>query len=181
MSDTVLRPASAGLAGLLTALRPVLPGEAPPPPDLDALRATAWADGFGAGRAAADADLGPLRDHLTSAAAAFDTARTIDVDTLRPLLAGLVRHVAEAVLAHELRADTALLALAGAALEQVRPGDVPTLRAHPDTLAVLSPHVGIPTAADPALPRDGFAITGTDFVIDVNIAARLTEIMTESV
>jgi ankyrin repeat protein len=58
----------------------------------------------------------------------------IDAEALRPLLVTVVRQLAEAVLAAELRHDPAVLeALATAALAAIVPGQAATLAAHPDT------------------------------------------------
>jgi flagellar biosynthesis/type III secretory pathway protein FliH len=181
MSETLtLRPAG-GLAGLLSALQPREALGAPPPPDLDTIRADAWNQGVVAGQAAADAELAPLRDELTKVAAALHAACVIDVDGLRPLVAALVTHIAETVLMAELQGDPRqLLALVDAALAAVRPGMAATLHANPTTLAALRPHLpDIATVEEPGLAPDGFVVSGTDFVIEVGLAARLQEIMGE--
>ncbi len=177
MSEVTLHPA--GLASLLSALQPRAAADVSAA-DAAAERAAVWADGFAAGEAAADAALAPVRQQLADAAAAFEAACVIDADRLRPLLAALVRQVAEAVLMAELRAShEALLPLAAAALAAVRPGEAATLRAHSETLARLLPHLpDIATSADAALAADGFAITGSDFAIDIGVAARLDDVMT---
>lgn len=171
--------APAGLAGLLTALRPrIEPEVAPPtPPDLDAIRAAGWDDGFAAGEAAAAAGLAPLRVRLGEAAAALDSACRIDIDALRPLFVTLVTAVAEAVLAAELRAGAAMVPLVTAALAQVRLGEAPTLCAHPETLVDLRAHLpDVAVAADPGLPRDAFTVSAPQFRIDAGLSARLAEI-----
>lgn len=175
MSEVVLRPDSGGLAGLLAALAP-RDESAVPPPDLAAIRAAGWEAGFAAGRTAAEAELAPLRLRLAGAAAALTAAATIDVAAVRPVLAGLVRQVAEAVLAIEVRQGGALTALVEAALAAVRPGEPATLRAAPATLAGLAEVlVGMATRADAGLGEDEFVVEGGDFVIDVALAARLAE------
>ncbi len=184
MSDRapmMLEPASAGLAGLLSALQPraaVPVPPAPPPPDPDAIRAEAWDAGFAAGEASATAALAPLRQRLAEAAEALEAARQIDADTLRPLLLPLVRAVAEAVLHAELSAGAGVLQpLVTAALAAVRPGEAATLCAAPETLAALQPHLpAIATRADPALGPDQIRVIGNDFVIDAGLAARLAAI-----
>lgn len=175
-----LRPEN-GLAGLLSALQPRL---VPDGPAIDvvaeraALQAEAWEAGFVAGAAEADTALAPLRAALADAAAAFDAACRIDADTLRPLVSALVGQVAAAVLLAELRAGAAVLQpLVDAALAAVRPGEAATLRAHPDTLAVLAPHSDIATVADTALAPGVFAVAGAEFSIDVDLAQRLADIV----
>jgi len=173
----MLCPASVGLAGLLSALQP---GSGPAPlADIDAVREAAWGAGLAAGRAAESETLAPLRDQLAGAAAAFDAACRIDADRLRPVLAALVRNIAEAVLTTALADDRrTLIPLVDAALAAVRPGEAMTLCAHPATLSALAPHLGdITTMADAGLPADGFVVTGGDFIVDVNIGARLAEIL----
>jgi flagellar biosynthesis/type III secretory pathway protein FliH len=170
---------AAGLAGLLAALRPrAEPVDAPPPPDLDAIRAAGWDDGFTAGEAAATAALSPLRVQLAEAAAALDAACRIDVDALRPLFVTLIRQIAEAVLMAELGASAATLEpLVNAALTAVHAGEAPTLRAHPETLAALGPHLpDVATHADPGLARDAFSVCAPQFRIDVGLSARLAAV-----
>jgi flagellar biosynthesis/type III secretory pathway protein FliH len=178
MSDAAaLRPL--GLAGLLSAMQPRPPEPPPPPIDIDAIRDGGWHQGFAAGEAHAQAELAPLRLALAEAAAALQAACNIDGDRLRPLLADMIRQIAEAVVMGELRADTAVLArLVDAALALVRPGEAMTLRAHPSTLALLRPQLAdIAVVEDPGLAPDAFAVTGTDFVIETGLSARLAEIM----
>lgn len=178
MMAASLSPDSAGLAGLLTSLRPRVVPDAPPP-DLDAIRRAGWEAGFAAGEAAADARLAPLKAQLADAAAALDAACCIDVDTLRPLFTTLVSEIATAVLMAELGAGAAVLEpLVMAALAAVKPGEVATLVAHPETLAALQPHLPAITAnANAALARDAFAITGPQFVITAGLADRLADIV----
>ncbi len=177
----VLTPVSAGLAGLLQALQPRGPESVapPPPPDLDAIRQSGWEAGFVAGENSAETALAPLRLWLAEAAEALRAACTIDADRLRPQFNSLVRAVAEAVLAAELRAGSMVLEpLVTAALAQLQPGDEPTLVAHPDVLAALAPHLpDIATRADPAMPIDGFAVSGSDFIIDACLTARLDQVL----
>lgn len=170
-----------GLAGLLSALQPRPPELAPPPPDLDAIRDAAWNRGVAEGHARAEAELAPLRLLMAEAAAALQAACRIDVDALRPLVAALVTQVAETVLMAELRGDPGILsALLDAALAAVRPGAAATLHCHPSMLAALRPHLpDITVAEDAGLATDGFVVAGTDFVIEVGLAARLQEIMGE--
>jgi flagellar biosynthesis/type III secretory pathway protein FliH len=178
MSDTTaLRPS--GLAGLLSAMQPRPPETPAPPPDLDAIRDDGWHAGFAAGQASANAELAPLRLYLAEAAAALHAACQIDGDALRPLLITVIRDIAEAVVMGELSADPQLLTrLVDAALALVRPGEAVTLRAHPATLALLRPHLpDLATIEDPGLAPDCFAISGTDFVIETGLSARLAEIM----
>ena len=178
MSEAVTLYPASGLAWLLSAMQPRAP-EAAPPPDLDAIRTEGWEAGFAAGEASAEAALAPLRLYLAEAAAALHAACAIDRDALRPLLLILVRQLAEAVLLAELRADPAVLAaLVTAGLAAVRPAEAATLRCHPDTLAALRPHLpDVAVAVDPGLPRDGFVIAGTDFVIDAALPARLDAVL----
>lgn len=180
MTDAVTL-APAGLASLLTALRPRVEPEVtpPPPPDLDAIRAAGWEDGFAAGEAAAAAGLAPQRVRLAEAAAALDAACRIDVDTLRPLFVTLVTAIAEAVLAAELRAGAAvLLPLVTAALAQVRTGETATLHAHPETLGQLRAHLpDVAIAADAGMARDAFMVSAPQFRIDAGLSARLAEII----
>jgi flagellar biosynthesis/type III secretory pathway protein FliH len=178
MMAASLYPDSAGLAGLLTSLRPrVVPDV--PPPDLDAIRHAGWEAGFAAGEAAAQTRLEPLKAQLADAAAALDAACCIDVDTLRPLFTTLVSEIATAVLMAELGAGaTVLEPLISAALVAVKPGEAPTLVMHPDTLAALQPHLPvIATTANAALARDAFAVTGPQFVITSGLADRLADIV----
>ena len=178
MSDTAaLRPL--GLAGLLSAMQPRPPEPPAPPVDIDAIRDGGWHDGFAAGEAHAQADLAPLRLALAEAAAALDAACQIDGDTLRPLLAGMIRQIAEAVVMGELRADPSVLArLVDAALVLVRPSEAMTLRAHPATLALMRPQLpDIALVEDPGLAPDAFVVAGADFVIETGLSARLAEIM----
>jgi flagellar biosynthesis/type III secretory pathway protein FliH len=170
-----LQPAN-GLAGLLSTLQPQA---APAPLDVDAIRAEGFADGFAAGEAAAAAGVAPLRLHLAEAAAALNEACRIDPDSLRPLLMTLVRQVAEAVLAAELQAGVAALEpLITTAIAAVRPGEAATLHAHPDTLAMLRAHAPeLHLAPDLEMQPGSFAVSGTDFVIDAGLSARLDAVL----
>jgi flagellar assembly protein FliH len=174
---THLQPAG-GLAGLLHTLQPgpaVAPG-----PDIEAIRAEAFAEGHAAGEAAAMASVAPQRMALAEAAAALNAACRIEVDSLRPLLVALVRQVAEAVLTTELRHPEVLAPLVTAALAAVRPGEAAALRAHPDTLAMLKAHApDLALKPDVALPPGHFAVSGTEFVIEADLAARLAAALEE--
>ncbi len=175
----MLAPESAGLAGLLTSLRPriVVDEPPPPPPDLEAIRQGGWDAGFAAGEAAAAADLAPLRGQLADAGAALDAACCIDVDLLRPLFLALVGAIASAVVQAELGAGAAVLEpLVTVALAAVRLGEAPVLSAHPETLSALTPYLpDIAVAADAALPRDGFTVSAPQFIIAANLADRLAD------
>ena len=171
-----LHPAN-GLAGLLSTLQPAAPP--PPGPDIEAIRAEVFAEGFAAGEAAAAAGVAPLRLHLAEAAAALNEACRIEADNLRPVLMTLVRQVAEAVLSAELKHGTAALEpLVTTALAAIRPGEAATLHAHPDTLAMLKAHApDLKLNPDPALRPGSFAVSGTDFVIDADLSARLDAVL----
>lgn len=178
MMAASLSPDSAGLAGLLTSLRPRVVPDAPPP-DLDAIRQAGWQAGFAAGEAAAEARLAPLKAQLADAAAALDAACCIDIDTLRPLFASLVSEIAAAVLMAELGSGAAVLEpLVMVALAAVKPGEAAVFSAHPETLAALQLHLpAIATTGNAALARDAFAVTGPQFVITAGLADRLADIV----
>jgi flagellar biosynthesis/type III secretory pathway protein FliH len=96
----------------------------------------------------------------------------------------VVRQLAEAVLAVELRQNPAVLeALAAAALAAIVPGQAATLAAHPDTLAALLPllPVAAPICAlpDPTLGTDRIIVSGPDFIIDTSLATRLSDLLGE--
>lgn len=168
-----------GLARLYSAMAPR--AEEPlPPPDLDAIHDTGWQAGFAAGEAAAQQTLSPLRANMVAAVVALDAATQVDADALRPLFAALVTRVAAAVLMAELSAGAAaaLVPLVDAALAQVRVGEAASLHAHPDTLAALGGHLPVlATVADSGLVRGIIHVTGTTFVIEADITARLAEIV----
>jgi flagellar biosynthesis/type III secretory pathway protein FliH len=178
MSDPVAF-APVGLAGLLSSMQPRPPTEPLPPPDLDSIREGGWQDGFAAGQTSAEGELAPLRLGLAQAAEALHAACRIDGDRLRPLLAAVIREIAEAVVMGELSADPQVLTrLVDAALALVRPTEAVTLRAHPATLALLRPHLpDIAAVEDLGLAPDAFAVSGTDFVIETGLSARLADIM----
>jgi flagellar biosynthesis/type III secretory pathway protein FliH len=167
-----------GLAAMLASMRPRVP-EPVPVVDIEGVRAAAFAEGEAAGAARAEAELAPLRLALAEAAAALRAAAVIDVDALRPVLAGVIKGICETVVMAELRLDpSVLLRLIEAALAMVRPGEVATLRAHPVMLERLRPYLPeMEVAADAALAGDEFAVSGGDFVIEAGLAARLGEIM----
>lgn len=189
MSEVQLRPAT-GLAGLLGALQPRVEASLPPP-DLDAIRTEGHAAGFAQGVAEATtrerAALAPLQAQLATAAAALAAAAVIDAERLRPLVADVVRQLAQAVLMAELQHDPALLmALVDAALAALVPGQPAVLTAHPETLAAIAPHLlvaagatGLTTAADAAFAADRITVSGHDFIIDTSLAARLADILGE--
>lgn len=182
------RSAAPGLARLLSSL---MPADAPPPPPeiemgqlLDDARAEAHrqglAEGEALGRAAAAAELAPLRAALASAAEAALAATSIDEAALRPLLVELVAAVARTVLMAELNGGRRVLApLVEAALAEVGEGALPTLMAHPDTLALLGPELppGLATAPDSALPPAHVVLTAPDYRIEAGLEERLARIL----
>ena len=144
--------------------------------EIEAFREEAWNQGFAAGYSRADAELAPLRLQLAAAAGALNRACSIDPDGLRPVLTGLVRQVAEAVLGAELRGGAkVLLPLVEAALAAVRLGEAAVLRGHPAVVAGLELDMAV--EGDESLAMDGFVVSGMDFIVDVSLAARLDEIM----
>ena len=183
-----IRTDAPGLARLLSSL---MPGQTPPPKSkidvvvlLDEARSEARAqgriDGEAAGRAAAEADLAPLRAALGSAAAAARAATAIDEAALRPLLVGLVEAVTRTVLMAELKAGRRVLApLLEAALAEVGDGALPTLLAHPETLALLGPELppGLTTTPDPALPPAHVVLSAPDYRIEAGLEERLARIL----
>ncbi len=183
-----LRAGAPGLARLLSSL---MPAEAAPPREavdvailLADARAEGYARGFAegvaAGRVAAEAALAPLRAALASAAVAARTATAIDEVALRPLLVELVENIARIVLMSELKGGRRVLApLVEAALAEVGDAALPTLVAHPDTLALLAPELppGLTTAADPALPTAHVVLAAPDYRIEAGIAERLARIV----
>lgn len=177
MSEVVLRPGD-GLSALLSAMQP-REASSLPEIDVEAIHETAWNQGFDAGRESAIAELAPLRLHLAEAAAALQSACRIDAAGLRPVVGELVRAVAEAVLRAELGSGArVLIPLVEAALAAVKPAEMPTLKAHPQTLAALAPEFpDLLMAEDASLPKDGFVVAGLDFVIEAGLQARLAEIM----
>lgn len=177
---TLRMSSASNLALLLDRLQPVPAAEAaPPPPDLATIRAEAFAAGEAAAQAAAETALQPLRADLAAAAAALRDAAVIDMATLRPLLAALVRSVAEAVLATEIATrDDALLALAQTALAAIAPDEAAVLMAHPDTLARLAPHLPpLATRPDPDMAPGAIQVGGPTFRIDADLPERLTQIL----
>ncbi|OYZ15419.1 MAG: hypothetical protein B7Y35_04850 [Sphingomonadales bacterium 28-64-96] len=183
-----LRAGAPGLARLLSSL---MPAEAAPPReavDVTTLLADAgaeghargFAEGEAAGRAAAEADLAPLRAALASAAAAARSATAIDEAALRPLLTELVENIARTVLMAELAGGRRVLApLVEAALAEVGDGALPTLVAHPETLALLAPELppGLTTAADTALPTAHVVLAAPEYRIEAGITERLARIV----
>ncbi|WP_439546326.1 FliH/SctL family protein [Sandarakinorhabdus sp.] len=191
MSALLGAPApAAGLARLLASLNPPPEPEPAPEPaiDLAALLTEARAEGEAAGRtageaqgrAAAEAALAPLKSALTVAADAARAACAIDEEALRPLLIGLVQAVAQTVLMAELTAGRRALApLVAAALAEVAESALPTLTAHPDTLALINADLppGLITRPDPALPPGHVAVAGPDYRIEAGLAERLARII----
>ena len=183
-----VRAAAPGLARLLASL---MPANARPPlveidlsVQLSEARAHAHAEGLSAGtaagRAAALAELAPLRAALESAVAAARSGAAVDEAALRPLLGQLVEAVTKTVLMAELQAGRRVLVpLVEAALAEVAENALPTLTAHPETLALLGPDLppGLATAADAALPTDHVVLSGPDYRIEAGLAERLTRIL----
>jgi flagellar biosynthesis/type III secretory pathway protein FliH len=183
-----LRQGAPGLARLLSSLMPA--ETRPPRPEMDvavllaearvAGRAEGLADGEAAGRAAADAELAPLRAALANAAAAARAATAIDEAALRPMLVELVDAVARAVLMAELTGGRRVLApLVEAALAEVGDNALPTLVASPETLALLGPELppGLSTAPDATLPPAHIVLAAPDYRIEAGIAERLARIV----
>lgn len=170
--------ANKGLAAMLASMLPRM-ADVAAVVDIEAERAVAFAEGEAAGAARAEAELAPLRLALAESAEALRAAAVIDVDALRPVLAGVIKAVAEAVVMAELRLDpSVVLRLIEAALALVRPGEVATLKVHPVMLERLRPYLPeMDVAADAALAMDQFTVSGGDFVIEAGLAARLAEIM----
>jgi flagellar biosynthesis/type III secretory pathway protein FliH len=182
------RSAAPGLARLLSSL---MPAEAAPPlPAIDMgqllaeARAEAHAEGLAAGealgRAAAAAEIAPLRAALASAAEAARAATSIDEAALRPLLVELIAAVARTVLMAELNGSRSVLApLVEAALAEVGDGALPTLLAHPDTLALLGPELppGLATTPDATLPPAHVVLSAPDYRIEAGIEERLARVL----
>ncbi len=181
-----------GLARLLSSLiAPPPRAEAAVPanaPDLDALLAQARAEGEAAGfcageaagRAAASAELAPLRSALAEALAAARVAASIDEARLAPLLADLVKAVAQTVLMAELAAGGRVLGpLVAAALAEVAEAALPTLSAHPDTLGLIAPDLpaGLATLADPSFPPGHISVAGPEFRVEAGLADRLARLV----
>ncbi len=181
---------AAGLARLLASLNPLPEPEPPPEPriDMSALLAEARAEGEAVGRlageaqgrAAAEAALAPLRSALAAASDAARAACALDENALRPLLTGLVKQVAETVLMAELTAGRRALApLIAAALAEVAEAALPTLSAHPETLALINADLppGLSVRADVALPPGHVAVAGPDYRIEAGLAERLAQLL----
>ena len=80
----------------------------------------------------------------------------------------------------ELKGGRRVLApLVEAALAEVGDGALPTLVAHPETLALLAPELppGLTTAADPALPTAHVVLAAPEYRIEAGIAERLARIV----
>ncbi len=187
----------AGLAGLLTTLRPGTASQtATATPAMDeaerrAISEAAFARGLAEGRAEglaeglaeAEAALQPRLAAMEAALLAFEQAMAIDPERLRPLLAGLVRSVAERVLAAELSGagPVLLMPLVAEALETLGPVEAPVLRAHPDTLAALGAALEgrMESLADPKMPVCSFVIEGPAFQIGADLGRRLDQIMAQ--
>ncbi len=178
---------SAGLATLLAAMQPKPPPPPEPAIDLGALldearaqgRAEGEAVGEARGQALAQAALAPRLAALDAAAAACRSATEIDEAVLAPLLAGLIQTLCETVLMAELARPRSLRPLVEAALAEVAEGAVPTLSAHPDTLAHIAADLppGLATAADASLPPGHVAVAGPDYRIDAGLADRLAQLL----
>lgn len=170
---------SEGLAVLLGRLQP---GEVVAAPvvveavrDVEAELAAAFAAGLAAGRE----DVLPEVDALRAAAAALRAACVVDVAGVTPVVAGLVRAVAERVLLAELKAGGDVLApLVAAALGEVVPRAAAVVRAHPDALALVEGHLGgLESVADAGLGVGEFVVEGAEFVVPVGLMARLDAVM----
>lgn len=180
----------AGSAGLATLLASMLPKPPPPPEaeiDIGALleearvagRAEGEAAGEARGRADAHALLAPRLAALEAAATAARAATAIDETVLAPLLAGLIKTLCETVLMAELARPRALRPLVEAALAEVAETAIPTLSAHPHTLALIAADLppGLATVADASLPPGHIAVAGPDYRIDAGIADRLAQLL----
>lgn len=183
-----MRAGAPGLARLLNSLMPAEPSAPRAAIDVATLveearsdgHARGFADGQATGRAAAEAALAPLRAALASADSAARTATAIDEAALRPLLVALVEAVARTVLMAELTAGRRVLApLVEAALAEVADGALPTLMAHPETLAVLCPELppGLATVPDATLPPAHVVLAAPDYRIEAGIEERLARIL----
>lgn len=177
-----------GLARLLTSLMPAADAPLAPAIDVAALLAEArvqghadgHAGGFAEGLAAATAELTPLRAALEGAVAAARALTAIDDAALRPLLAELVRAAARAVLMADLAGGArVLMPLVDAALAEAAEGALPTLIAHPATLALITPELppGLATAADAALPLAHIVLAAPDYRVEAGIDERLAHIV----
>lgn len=179
-----------GLAALLASHQPKPP--APPPDeapaiDMGALLDEARAEGHAAGlvegeargRAGAMAELAPRLAALTAAAAAFQQATAVDEAALAPLLTELARAICEAVLMAELARPRSLLPLVQAALAEVAEAAMPTLSAHPDTLALIAADLppGLVSKADASLPPGHVAVQAAELRVDAGLADRLSRLL----
>lgn len=159
------------------------PAEPPPPPfDVEAVRAEAFAAGRAAGLAEGLADgaaaVAPERERLRAAVAAFEAARAIDGAALAPLFAQLATRLAEAVVGAELRlGPDVVLRLAQAALAAAGPGAA-ALRAHPRDAALLrAAGTAVTLIEDAAMPPGDLLVEGGDWVVADGISARLAAVL----
>ncbi|OYQ31163.1 hypothetical protein CHU93_04990 [Sandarakinorhabdus cyanobacteriorum] len=178
---------SAGLAALLASHLPKPPPPPEPAIDISALledaraqgRAEGEAIGEARGHAAALAELAPRLAALDAAARALTAATGLDEAVLAPLLTGLARAICEAVLMAELSRPHSLRPLVAAALAEVADAALPTLSAHPDTLALIAADLppGLATRADTSLPPGHITVAGPDYRVDAGLADRLAQLL----
>lgn len=167
--------AHGGLASLYAAMLPPL---RPPEPavDLEAIADAGYESGYAAGRAHAEAVLKPERALLKAATAAVVAATLVDVDAVRGVFITLVRSLAAAVVAGELRVNPEVVSrLVDAALANVLTRDGLVIRLHPGDVERVS--LDLPVIADTALAPGAVAIDGPDFVIRDGLDARLATLI----
>lgn len=175
--DPVVQGAQPARLAALFAARALVPVPVPPA-DPAAARAEGYAQGFADGSAAACAELAPQRALLGRAVTAFEAARAIDPEALRPLFVALVTQLAEAVVAVELRSSrAAIAALVDATLASVEPAQAVALRLHPDDAGLLGHGAAVPLLPDPAMPRGAVQVEGRDFVIVDGLPERLAAVL----
>ncbi len=160
-----------GLASLYAAMIP------PPPPaepvvDIEAITDEAYQAGFAAGASQAEAALLPERAAMATATSALIAATTVDADALRGVFIALVRSLAEAVVASELRQNPEVVSrLVDVALASVATREGLAVRLHPDDVPALS--LDLPIVGDPTCPRGSVLIDAPEFVVRDGLDVRL--------
>ena len=150
-------------------------------PDLEAVRAQAFAEGFDQGRRTVELEFAAEREALAHLAEALEVLRPEPTAALGQLLAETVERLVRQV-AGEVEVDGALLARrAEAAAAMIgEETEAARLRAHPED-AVLLENARIPVeiVADPTLERASLVIETRDGWIEDGIAIRIERLRAE--
>lgn len=148
---------------------PIVVAAAAPGIDVEAIRATAYAEGFAQGEAAGRAAAADDADALAGLASAIGRLQPFDREALAARLNQTVLHLVQTIVGEVQVSPDRLLARVRAAAGMVADATQPAiLRLNPDDLALVEGRVPDPlfAIADPGVARGGLVIETKDSVVE---------------